>query len=613
MISLRRLVFYRGGNPLFLDVDLVIHDGQKIGITGANGCGKSSFFSLLKNELHQDSGDLHMPDRAVIAHVEQEVEASRRQAIEYVIDGDTELRDLEREMGSNPEGGKLAHLLSRFEEIGGYGASSRAARLMHGLGFGDEQISRPVQEFSGGWRMRLNLAKALMCRSDILLLDEPTNHLDLEAVLWLESWLRDYEGTLLLISHDRDFLDGTVDFICHIEEKRLTLYTGNYGDFERQRAANLAQQQALFERQQRKIAHLQSYIDRFRAKATKARQAQSRIRALERMEAVSAAHVDSPFSFCFEAPLPASNPLLKLEKAEAGYASKPVLRNVDLSIESGSRIGLIGANGAGKSTLVKLIAGEIEPLSGQRIEGKGLKIGYFAQHQLESLRSEETPFQHVQRLNREAREQDIRDYLGGFGFAGDKVFSPVGIFSGGEKARLSLALIIRGRPNLLLLDEPTNHLDLEMRHALTFALQDYDGAILIVSHDRHLVRTVTDSLILVENGSAIAFEGDMEDYGRRVLQSPVEKKPEKENKKRIEAEARARRRPLRLKIAKLEEEMERLNGQKKEIEESIADPGFYEDREAVKSAVLRQARIESKLSEVENNWLELQSELEALE
>ncbi len=613
MIQTRKLSLYRGSNPLLLDVDMIIHDGQKVGITGANGCGKSSFFALLKGELHPDSGEFDIPKSAVIAHVEQEVAASSRPAIEYVIDGDAELRRVEREMAENPDGENLAHAIARFEELGGYGARAKAARLMHGLGFNDAQVSRPVAEFSGGWRMRLNLARALMCRSDILLLDEPTNHLDLEAVLWLESWLASYEGTLLLISHDRDFLDGTVGFICHIENRSLKLYTGNYGDFERQRAAGLAQQQAVFEKQQREVAHLQSYIDRFRAKATKSRQAQSRIKALERMELISAAHVDSPFRFGFEIPVPASNPLLKLEKASAGYPGKTILDDVSLSIELGSRIGLIGSNGAGKSTLIKLIAGKIQPLSGERVEGRGLKIGYFSQHQLESLKVDESPFEHLQRLDEAAREQDIRDYLGGFGFHGDAVFTPVVNFSGGEKARLVLALIIRGRPNLLLLDEPTNHLDLEMRHALTLALQDYEGAIVVVSHDRHLVRTVTDTLILVEGGKAVDFEGDIEDYGKRVLQSPVEKKPEKENRKRIEAEARARRRPLQLKIAKLEEEMERLGAEKSAIDESIADPGFYQDREAVKAALLKVAEIGSKLSEVENKWLELQSELEALE
>ena len=613
MIQLKKLSLYRGSRALIRDADLVIHDGWKVGLTGLNGCGKSSLFALIKGELPPESGELDIPKSAVIAHVEQEVEASMRPAVEYVIDGDAELRQLEAEMAENPEGEELAGLLARLEEIDGYGAKARASRLMHGLGFSEDAVLRPVSEFSGGWRMRLNLARALMCRSDILLLDEPTNHLDLEAVLWLGQWLRKYEGTLLLISHDRDFLDETVDSILHIEHSGIKRYAGNYGDFERQRAANLAQQQDAFERQQREVAHLKSYIDRFKAKATKARQAQSRIKALERMEMISAAHVDSPFSFSFEKPLQSSNPLLKLEKASAGYPGKTILSDVSLSIEAGSRIALLGKNGAGKSTLIKLIAGEIAPLSGGRVEGRGLKIGYFAQHQLEHLNADENPFLHVQRLDEKATEQQIRDYLGGFGFHGDAVFSKIEHFSGGEKARLVLALIIRGRPNLLLLDEPTNHLDLEMRHALTLALQDYEGAMVVVSHDRHLLRTVADSLLIVEDGKAVPFEDDIDEYGKRILESPMETKAPKENRKRLEAELRARRRPIQLKISKLEEEMGALGLEKKEIEDDIADPAFHEDREAVKSAVFRQAEIEAKLSEIENEWLELNSELEALE
>jgi ATP-binding cassette subfamily F protein 3 len=613
MIQFKKLSLYRGSRALIKDADLVLHDGWKVGLTGLNGCGKSSLFSLIRGELHPESGEVDIPKSAVIAHVEQEVEASMRPAVEYVIDGDAELRTLEAEMARNPEGDELAGLLVRLEEIDGYGAKARASRLMYGLGFSNDAVEKPVSEFSGGWRMRLNLARALMCRSSILLLDEPTNHLDLEAVLWLGQWLRKYEGTLLLISHDRDFLNETVDSILHIEHSTIRRYAGNYDDFERQRAANLAQQQSAFERQQREVAHLKSYIDRFKAKATKARQAQSRIKALERMELISAAHVDSPFSFSFEKPGHASNPLLKLEKASAGYPGKTILNDVSLSIETGSRLALLGRNGAGKSTLIKLIAGEIAPYSGGRIEGRGLKIGYFAQHQLESLNTEESPMRHVQKMDEKATEQQIRDYLGGFGFNGDAVFSNIKHFSGGEKARLVLALIIREKPNLLLLDEPTNHLDLEMRHALTLALQDYEGAIVVVSHDRHLLRTVADDLLLVEDGRAIQYDADVEEYGKRILEAPMEAKPQKENRKRAEAESRARKRPLQLEIAKLEKEMERLGLEKKEIEDRLADPEFHEDREAVKSAVFRQAKIDTELSKMENEWLELHSELEAME
>ncbi|NNM82680.1 MAG: ATP-binding cassette domain-containing protein [Burkholderiales bacterium] len=612
MILLKKLSLYRGSRPLLLDVDLVIHDGHKVGLVGANGSGKSSFFSLLKNELHQDSGDLELPPQAVIAHVMQEVAANSLPSIEYVMDGDVELRRLESILKSHGEG--LADAIARYEEIDGYGARARAARLMHGLGFRDADESRAVQEFSGGWRMRLNLARALMCRSDILLLDEPTNHLDLEAVLWLESWLRSYEGTLLLISHDRDFLDGTVRSICHLENRGLKLYSGNYGDFERQRAANLEQQQAAYDKQQREVAHLQSYIERFRAKATKARQAQSRIKALERMELISKAHVDSPFHFAFETPRPASNPLLKLDRVDAGYGQRKILEGISISIESGNRIGLIGPNGAGKSTLIRLIAGELAPLSGERLEGKGLSIGYFAQHQMESLRMEESPLQHLQRLEPLAREQDLRDYLGGFGFSGEGALATVGNFSGGEKARLSLALLIRLRPNLLLLDEPTNHLDLEMRHALAMALQDYEGALILVSHDRHLVRSTTDQLLLVEMGRAVPFEGDMDDYGRRVTDSPaLQKKADAApNRKRLEAELRARKRPILQKIAALEQEMEGLSAEKSANELKMSDPEFYSDRDAVKSCVVRQAAIDAKMANLEEAWLELHAELESM-
>ena len=610
MILLKKLSLYRGIRPLLVDADLVVHDGHKIGIVGANGAGKSSLFALLKGELHPDAGELEMPPSAVIAHVEQEVEASRLAAIDYVMDGDSELRHLERILAENGEG--LAEASARFEEIGGYGAKARAAQLMHGLGFGEGDAAREVAQFSGGWRMRLNLARALMCRSDILLLDEPTNHLDLEAVLWLESWLKRYEGTLLLISHDRDFLDATVRAICHLESKSLKLYSGNYADFERQRAANLERQQAAYDRQQREAAHLQSFIDRFRAKATKARQAQSRIKALERMEMISKAHADSPFSFSFGVPRAGSDPLLRLDGACAGYGGKTVFGNLSLSVESGQRIGLIGPNGAGKSTLVRLIAGEIGPLSGERIEGRGIAIGYFAQHQLESLNPDESPMDHLFRLEPESREQDLRDYLGGFGFSGDIAFSPVGNFSGGEKARLSLALVIRQRPNLLLLDEPTNHLDLEMRHALAMALQDYEGALILVSHDRHLVRTTTDQLLLVEGGRVEPFEGDMDDYGRRVAEPPGAKKPDAPNRKRIEAELRAKRRPLQLAIAKLEAEMEQLATEKSGIAGKMGDQAFYADREAVRAALARQAEIDSRLAAAEEAWLELHASLDEL-
>ncbi|MFN3988310.1 MAG: ATP-binding cassette domain-containing protein, partial [Rhodocyclaceae bacterium] len=467
MIQFRNLRLARGAKILVESASLQIHPGWKVGLTGANGSGKSSLFALLRGELHQDQGDLDMPPAWVIAHVAQETPGIARPAIDYVLDGDAELRDVEGALAAAEaahDGARIGELHARLGEIDGYAARARAAALLDGLGFAPADIERPVADFSGGWRMRLNLAQALMCRSDLLLLDEPTNHLDLDAVMWLEQWLRDYRGTLVLISHDREFLDACVTHVAHVEQQRLTLYTGGYSDFERQRAERLAQQQALFERQQREVAHIEDYIRRFRAKATKARQAQSRIKALERMERIAAAHVDTPFSFAFRACPAAPDPLLQIEDGAAGYPGRTILDGIGLTLRPGERIGLLGRNGAGKSTLIKLLAHELLLSAGSRTEGKGLVTGYFAQHQLESLRPEESPLQHMQRLDPQAREQTLRDYLGGFDFRGETVgegaangaLTPCGHFSGGEKSRLALALLIWRQPNLLLLDEPTN-------------------------------------------------------------------------------------------------------------------------------------------------------------
>ena len=631
MIILRKLSLQRGSKPLFDSVDLTIHAGQKIGVTGANGSGKSSLFALLRGELHSDSGDLEMPPRLEIAHVAQETPALAVSAIDFVMDGDRELRELEaalRIAEAAHDGTQIAELHSRFDLIDGYSARSRAARMLHGLGFEPEQFDRSVAEFSGGWRMRLNLAQALMCRSDLLLLDEPTNHLDLDAVLWLEQWLKSYPGTLLLISHDRDFLDSTVNAIAHVEQQQITLYTGNYADFERQRAARLALQQAAFEKQQREMGHLQSYIDRFRASATKARQAQSRIKALERMEVIAAAHVDSPFYFSFRAAESMPNPVLRLEEVSAGYADNPILKHINLSLESGARIGLLGANGAGKSTLIKTLAGELPPVAGKRVEGKGLRIGYFAQHQLEQLRPDESPLQHLQRIDPTARESELRSFLGGFNFCGDAALSPVAPFSGGEKSRLALALLIWQRPNLLLLDEPTNHLDLEMRHALTLALQGYEGALVVVSHDRHLLRATTDSFLLTANGSAVPFDGDLEDYRRwRAEQAAADTNSGKEGKpqevdrkarKREEAEERNRlaalRKPVEAKIKKLEKEIDALTVEKERLDHLLADASIYEDgkKESLKAALIQQAKAAEQLHQAEEAWLEQHTALEAM-
>ncbi|MDO9140005.1 MAG: ATP-binding cassette domain-containing protein, partial [Methylobacter sp.] len=487
MLNFRNITLRRGARVLFANASFTIHKGQKVGFTGANGAGKSSFFALVLGELHLDEGDFSMPPALEIAHVAQETPAVVRSAIDYVIDGDQPLRRLQAQLlaaEQADDGLKQAELHAALDTIGGYTAQARASRLMNGLGFTADQEVKPVNSFSGGWRMRLNLAQALMCRSDVLLLDEPTNHLDLDAVIWLQDWLCKYPGTLLLISHDRDFLDTITSHIVNIEQNKADIYTGNYSAFERMRAEKLAQQQSSYLKQQREIAHMQSFVDRFKAQATKARQAQSRIKALERMELIAQAHVDSPFDFSFPKPGKMPNPLLTLDKVDIGYGQSCVIKQAGLSISPGDRIGLLGPNGAGKSSLIKVLAGDMQPLSGTRNEAEALKIGYFAQHQLEQLRVDESPLWHLQQLDKQATEKDLRNFLGGFDFCGDKVMEVVKPFSGGEKARLVLALLVYQNPNLLLLDEPTNHLDLEMRHALSVALQDYEGAIVVVSHDR---------------------------------------------------------------------------------------------------------------------------------
>ena len=624
MITLRNLTLARGGKLLLEGIDLTLHAGQKIGVVGANGSGKSSLFALLLGELHQEAGDLELPGRLTVAHVAQDIPASTQAAIEYVIDGDAPLRALEQELAhQHHDGERLAMLYEAFEHAGGYAARSRAASLMHGLGFAADELEQAVDAFSGGWRMRLKLARALMCRSDLLLLDEPTNHLDLDAVIWLEQWLRDYPGTLLAVSHDRDFLDGTVGHILALEQCRLKLYTGNYSAFEDQRAMQLAQQQAAYQKQQREIAHLHSYVERFRAKATKARQAQSRLKALARMERISQAHVDTPFDFRMREPLSGPDPLLTLEDAAAGYDARTVLARIKLSIGAGARIGLLGRNGAGKSTLIKLLAGELAPLAGTRREGKGLAIGYFAQHQIDVLRPDESPLRHLARIDPKAREQDLRDFLGSFDFRGDMALDSVGPFSGGEKARLALALLVWQRPNLLLLDEPTNHLDLEMRHALTLALQEYEGAIVLVSHDRHLLRTTADSLWLVANGGMQPFDGDLDDYRdwlrqREATVGAVESAgTTRKQQKRDEAQARnqryAQKRPLAQRLAKLERRMAELERERLPLGLWLADPQSYADKDKLQPALLREAALRLELERAEEEWLALQAELELLD
>ncbi|MBI4995603.1 MAG: ATP-binding cassette domain-containing protein [Rhodocyclales bacterium] len=629
MIQLRNLTLARGAQPLVENASLQIHPGWKVGLTGANGCGKSSFFALIRNELHAEAGDLEMPASWAIAHVSQDTPALPDAALEFTLDGDTELRAVERELvdaEAKHDGERIGLLHGRLQDIGGYAAKARAAELLHGLGFSDADFIRPVADFSGGWRVRLNLAMALMARSDLLLLDEPTNHLDLDAVLWLEGWLQSYPGTLLMISHDRDFLDAVVGNILHIEARRMTLYTGNYSACERARAAHLAAQQSMYEKQQRESAALHAFIDRFRAKASKARQAQSRLKALARMEEIAVAHVDTPFSFRFAEPAGMSDPLLQLDLASVGYGEAAILERLALTLRPGGRVGLLGRNGAGKSTLVKLLAGELKPLSGERREGRNLKIGYFAQHQVEQLRPDESPLQHLIRAEPMTREQELRDYLGGFDFRGDMVSAPCGRFSGGEKARLVLALLIRHRPNLLLLDEPTNHLDLEMREALTLALQETEAAVVVVSHDRHLLRTTCDELWLVADGRATPFDGDLDDYAAWLAKqrsadraSEPDKAADKEARQaaRQASEAAkksavAARRTLTKEAEKLEKQIAQWQSEKAQLDEQLADPAIYADREKLTGLLKRQAELAGLIDPAELRWLEIHEALEGL-
>jgi len=631
MIALRQVTFARAGRPLVVDASVQLHTGWKVGVVGANGCGKSSLFALLANELHAESGDVEIPASWHIARVTQETPALPDAALDFVLDGDLELRRVERELAAaeaRGDGEAIGHLHARYGEIDGYSAKARAAEVLHGLGFKDADFTRPVAEFSGGWRVRLNLARALSCRADLLLLDEPTNHLDLDAVFWLESWLKSTPATLLLISHDRDFLDAVVGQILSIDLQRISLTTGGYSDYERARAARLAVQQSAFEAQQRQIAHLSSYIERFRAKATKARQAQSRIKTLERMEMVAAAHVDSPFQFSFRAPSALPDPLLTIDRAAAGYGERRILENINLTLRPGCRIGLLGRNGAGKSTLVKLLAGSIAQQGGERKEAKALNIGYFAQHQLEQLRPDESPLQHLVRLEPTVPEQELRDYIGGFDFRGDMATRAIEPFSGGEKSRLALALLIRTRPNLLLLDEPTNHLDLEMREALTFALQDYEGGVVFVSHDRHLLRTCADELLLVADGKVETFDGDLDDYASWLAaQRSAEKAAEpdvaaeKSERLALRADAKAnrqailaQRRPLLKEIEQLERKLGKWNEEKAALETQFADPDFYTSVDRAKSEEMHKqaAALGEQIDEAEMRWLEVHEALEAL-
>jgi ATP-binding cassette, subfamily F, member 3 len=655
MIRFSRLTLRRGAKTLLEGADAALNPGDKIGLIGANGSGKSSLFAVLRGELHADQGEVDYPARWRVAHVAQETPALDRPALEYAIDGDTTLRALEAalaevEAGEDTEesGHRIGELHAAMGDADAYTVRSRAEQLLHGLGFTHEQMGQPVASFSGGWRMRLNLAQALMCPSDLLLLDEPTNHLDLDAILWLEDWLKRYRGTLLIVSHDRDFLDGVVDVVVHIDGKKLKRYSGNYSSFERQRAAAVVLASAQYEKQQREREHLESFINRFRAKATKAKQAQSRMKMLAKMEELAPLHVSAPFSFEFREPLKAPDPLLVLENVAAGYRlegtpDKVVLHGIKLSLQSGQRYGLLGVNGAGKSTLIKTIAGDLKPLAGTATFNRGLAVGYFAQHQVEMLRHNESPLWHLARLvppsGKALREQDLRDYLGGFNFPGDMATGSIENFSGGEKARLALALIVWQRPNLLLLDEPTNHLDLETREALTVALAQFEGTLVLVSHDRHLLRATTDQFLIVADGRLQPFDGDLDDYRdwlfrtklapdapaaplpearKAVPAKPAAPAADRRGQKRKEAEERQRqsdaRKPIESRIKRLEEQMAKLNAQKSAIDARLADPQIYGDanKEALKALILDQAYVARELALLEAEWLEQQERLEAL-
>ncbi|QPK03206.1 ABC transporter ATP-binding protein [Vibrio kanaloae] len=634
MITFSDIQLLRGGKPLLDQASATLHPGDKIGLVGKNGCGKSTLFALIKDELSIDAGSFSKPAHWEMAWVAQETPALERKAIEYVIDGDREYRGLEEQLAKAEQadnGTLVAEIHGKIETIGGYTINSRAAELLDGLGFRQEQMTWNLTQFSGGWRMRLNLAQALLCRSDLLLLDEPTNHLDLDAVMWLERWLQSYPGTLVLISHDRDFLDPIVNRIVHVENQQLNEYTGNYSSFETQRAQKLILQQAMFQKQQKQMSHMQSYIDRFRYKASKARQAQSRIKALEKMEQVLPAQFDNPFSFEFREPDALPNPIMMMDEVSAGYDDNLILEKIRLNLVPGSRIGLLGRNGAGKSTLIKLLSGELKQQGGELNYSQGVKLGYFAQHQLETLHPEETPLQHMMQIAPKHTEQQLRDYLGSFGFQGEKALDKVAPFSGGEKARLVLALLVWQKPNLLLLDEPTNHLDLDMRQALTFALQTFEGAMVIVSHDRYLLRATTDDLYLVHDRQVEPFDGDLDDYYKWLTeQQKIERKEaqalapakdsansaaSKKEQKRKEAEFRKLTAPIRKQLTQFEKKMDKLTLDLEEAEQQLSDTSLYEAENKAKlnKVLALQASSKSQLEEVEMDWMSTQEELEQME
>ena len=630
MIILEDIALRRGQKLLFSGASATLQPGQKIALIGGNGCGKSSLFALLLDELQADAGDIRGLKGLRISHMAQETETSALIARDYVIAGDATLFNTLQDLATADAAGdyeQSAALHQQMEELDGYSAERRAEQLLLGLGFEHEKMEAPMSAFSGGWRIRLNLARALMAPSDLMLLDEPTNHLDLDTTLWLQSWLQAYRGTLLMISHDRDFIDATCERTLEIAQQSLTAYRGGYSDYERQRAEKMAQQQAQYEKQQRRIADIEDFVRRFRAKATKARQAQSRLKELERMQTVAQAHIDSPFSFSFLAPGRVSDPLLTLSVASLGHGERTVLSKVSVSLSPGDRIGLLGKNGAGKTTLLKSLTGDLPIMSGERTEGAHLQIGYFDQQQLEVLDLDASAFLHIQRLSPKARDQEILNFLGGFDFRGDRAKEAIRPFSGGEKARLALAHVVWQAPNVLILDEPTNHLDLDMRHALEVALQDYAGAIVLVSHDRHLLRNSVEQLLLVNNGSVTDYAGDVETYERWVLSSNPTEAPapvlnvttedpgDRKARRQAAANQRAQLQPLKKSLRVLEQRIEQGQQSLQTLQAKLADGDLYAQNAGDELAQLlkQEGQLKRELESLESEWLEQQEVLEALE
>ena len=629
MIEIKNLTLQRGSKILLDNATATINPRQRVGLIGKNGTGKSSLFALIKGEIGQDKGDLLLPKTWKLAAVAQETPALDISALDYVLQGDAELQHFQAALAAaeaENNGMKQAELHAKLDEIDAYSAPARAAKLLSGLGFAQSEHAKPVKAFSGGWRMRLNLAQALMCRADLLLLDEPTNHLDLETVLWLENHLASLPCTQIIISHDRDFLNATTTQTLELAQQKLTLYGGGYDFYLKERAQRLANQQAAFSKQQAKIQHLQSFINRFKAKATKATQAQSRIKALEKMEKIAPAQLDNEFLFEFAAPDHLPNPLLKMEHADLGYGAETILQNISLSLENGARFGLLGVNGSGKSTFIKALSGSLKPQNGQILRSDKLNIGYFAQHQLDTLRSDQSPVWHIQKLSPEAKEQEIRNFLGGFLFTGEMATAPIAPFSGGEKARLALAMLVWQKPNLLLLDEPTNHLDLDMRHALTLALQSFEGALILVSHDRSLIEATTDQFLLIDQGSLKTFDGDLNDYRAwRLAQENATAAPaqssqsqSRKDTKRQEAQMRQERarrtKPVQQKIAQAEREIAALTAAQQQCEAILSQESIYqpENKAKLQETLAKVNEIKVKLTKFEEDWLQWQEDLETI-